>query len=337
MVNPMQIRWLLLPLLWLSWATPTLAIDDSSRASARALVNEGVALFKEGHFEEAQHKFADALVVAKVPTVAVWAGRTHERLGHWVAASELFESALLMQPNELWVGDVQSQAQEQAREALQQLRPRIPTARINVTGAPIDGVEVTIDHVSIPVGLLARERPLDPGEHIVIAKRGHATVTKTVILQEREKAVLALALPPESGPEPSPTGKSEPKAKRLRDVESKAAQPASARLQKNLGWVSVGVGAAGLALGTTAAIIVGNMQSSLHNDGCVKDICVGDEFRARVEASNSWRTVSTTGFVVGAAGAVAGLSLLLSLPKPAPGPSAKLIFGPNSLSLHGSF
>src|SRR5512147_1460951 len=103
----------------------SLALDDSTRAAARTLVSDGVQLYRESHFEQARRKFLDAYAVAKVPTVAVWAGQANERLGHLVTAGEFYENALLLQPNELWVGNAQQQAQKQAEELLNAIKLRI--------------------------------------------------------------------------------------------------------------------------------------------------------------------------------------------------------------------
>jgi len=98
-----------------SWVTPAFAkgIDDSSRSAARALVKRGVDELNAGQAESALKRFTEALEVARVPTVAVWAAQANEKLGRLVAAAELYENAQLMQPNELWIGTTQQQAQQQ--------------------------------------------------------------------------------------------------------------------------------------------------------------------------------------------------------------------------------
>ena len=187
-----------------SFSLPAFAIDDSSRAAARTLVNEGAGFFKQGRFEEARRKFMDAYEVVKVPTVAVWAAQAHEKVGKLVAASELYESALLMQPNELWVGNAQQQAQDQAQAALKVLKPRIPTLKINLLGATPSETEVTVDSVKVPSALLALARPVDPGLHSVAASRGGKTVTQTVALVEAQQGSVTLNVPAADVPVAAP-------------------------------------------------------------------------------------------------------------------------------------
>jgi hypothetical protein len=197
--------WLVLAMAMVSWAPPALAVDDSSRAAARTLVKEGATLFKSGRYEEARLKFMDAYGVAKVPTVAVWAAQANEKLGTLVAASELYESAILMAPNDLWVGDAQPKAQQQARDALKLLKPRIPALKIVLSGASPSEVAVTVDGVTVPSSLLAVERSIDPGVHTVTATRAGKTVTESVTLGEMEKRVIMLLLPEAATPAVAPT------------------------------------------------------------------------------------------------------------------------------------
>jgi hypothetical protein len=335
-----ELRLLIAAIILSSWTTPARAIDDSSRAATRALVNEGVAHFKANRFEEARSKFMDALAVAKVPTIAVWAAQAHEKLGRLVAASELYRSAVLMQPNELWLGNAQQQAQQQAREALTALTPRIPAAKIELVGAESSQVEVSIDKVTVPAGLLAVERILDPGPHVVTATRAGQTLTEKLVLTEAEKKVVRLdfsAASPSIAPgsaTPPTTSKGPLPGQRVTAVQAK---PESSGTQRTLAWVGLGVGAAGLALGTTAAVLVVTKRSSLHSDGCEDNNCYGSTFNDRVDSYNTWRKVSTVGFVVGGVGAVAGVTLLLLKPKQESAPSVSLVMAPSAMGFHGAF
>jgi hypothetical protein len=357
-----------------SSSLPARAIDDSTRSAARALVNEGAEYFKQGRYVQARRKFLDAYEVAKVPTVAVWAAQANEKLGKLVAASELYEAALLMQPNELWIGNTQQQAQEQALQELRILRPRIPTLKINLEGASASEVEVTIDNSTLPSALLKADRPTDPGTHVITATRGGNIAAETVItLAEAERKVVTLQLPaagnaaPPLAPVPSqtagigsppapatalsgPTNSNLPQSTtsplpRLppqgAGTQSAATgaptETFSAATRRTIGWIGLGVGAAGVALGTTAGVIVGLKRGSLHSDGCNSNECPDSSYQERVDSYNSWRTISTVAFVVGGVGAAAGITLLLTSPKQEPVPNVGLQVGPSTVSLKGAF
>jgi hypothetical protein len=411
--------WVIFATVTAGWAAPAQAIDDSSRAAARALVKEGAALYKAGRYEEARLKFMDAYEVAKVPTVAVWAAQANEQLGKLVAASELYESAILMQPNDLWVGDAQSKAQQQARDALKVLKPRIPTLKLVLSGASPSDVEVTVDNVNVPSSLLAVERSVDPGHHTISAMRDGKTVTETVTVGESEKRVVTLLLPDSSMPPPAaivplpagtppiapappgnapvapqpgsqppppvavptapppgsqpvgvqptvagtsgpprppeppmppaqrnaiaaptsqPTGMAPGSQDASHDATvDGASQPAPGTTQRTWGWVGVGLGAAGLAVGTIGGFVLGSKHSSLLNDGCSSTTCVGSNYNDRVDSYNSWRTISTAGFVVGGLGTAVGITLLLTSPKRNSAPSVGLMMERRTVGLKGAF
>ena len=359
-----------------SFSLPALAIDDNTRAAARALVNEGADYFNQGRYVEARRKFLDAYEVAKVPTVAVWAAQANEKLGKLIAASELYEAALLMQPNELWIGNTQQQAQEQALQALRLVKPRIPTLKINLVGATPSEVEITIDNAKMPSALLVAMRPTDPGTHVVTATRGGQIAAEIVIeLAEAEKKVVTLQVPAAGNamvPMAAPTA---PLATQAPSVAS-AAPPAAPAATMNanamppmanappplppegsgaqsrggaptesspvatrrtLGWVGIGVGATGVALGVTGGIVAAVTRSTLHHDGCSENTCVGSRFKSSVDGYNLWRTLSTVGFVVGGVSAAAGFTLLFTNPKQESAPSVSLMIEPGAVSLKGAF
>jgi hypothetical protein len=354
-----------------SYSVPALAIDDSSRAAARTLVNDGADFFKQGRYEEARRKFMDAYEVAKVPTVAVWAAQAYEKLGKLVAASELYESALLQQPNELWVGNAQQQAQDQAQKALKVLKPRIPTLKIILVGATASETEVTVDNVKVPSALVSLARPVDPGSHSVAASKGGRTVTQTVALVEAQQGSVTLNVPQSDAPAAAavpaaaapvqPAAGNAPPASGVPAATPSAANPATpeqaplvpaavqpinqvvteskssgGKLQRTLGWIGVGVGAAGLALGTGSAIYVATKRSQLHRDGCVGNECPNDSFASGVKQYNAGRTLSTVGFVVGGVCTAAGLTLLLTSPKRESVPAMGLVIGPGTIALTGA-
>jgi hypothetical protein len=357
-----------------SWSLPALAIDDSSRAAARTLVNEGAEYFKQGRYVEARRKFLDAYEVAKVPTVAVWAAQANEKLGKLIAAAELYEAALLMQPDELWIGNAQQQAQEQALQALRLVKPRIATLKINLLGATASEVEVTIDNAKMPSALLVAARPTDPGTHVVTVTRGGKVVVETVIaLAAAEKKVVEVQVPAADGAAapmaapavPAPATTQTPgvgPAATPVTTNANAMQPAayppsqlapqtagtlspggaspessSVSTRRTIGWVGIGVGIAGVTLGVTGGIIAGITRSQLNNDGCRNNVCVGSRFDSAVNGYNSWRTVSTAGFIVGGVCAAAGVTLLLTSPRQESAPRVGLMMGPGALGLKGAF
>ena len=159
---------IVLALTVVAWPRAARATDDSAKGAARELANEAKRDFDAGRFEEAGQKFHRAYEVAKVPTAALWAARALAKCGHLVTASELYRQATHLTPNDLWLGNVQQQAQADAEKELAGLQPRIPRLRIRVEGAAGNDVEVTIDDVKIASALYGVEIPKDPGRRRIV-------------------------------------------------------------------------------------------------------------------------------------------------------------------------
>lgn len=103
-----------------------------------------------------------------------------------------------------------------------------------------------------------------------------------------------------------------------------------------LGIVSLGVGAAGLGLGVSAGLVA----VDAHRDArrrCPAGTCVpGSTGAAALERFERYRTASTIGYAVGAAGGVAGAVLLLSSSSPSR-PRLAVAAGFHDVRLEGTF
>jgi hypothetical protein len=174
------------------WSGTVHATDASAKGGARDLANEAKSDFDAGRFEDAGLKFQRAYEIAKVPTLAVWAARALVKRDQLVAASELYRQAAMLTPNDLWVGDVQQQAQADAEKELAELQPRIPKLRIRVEGAAANEIEVTVDGVKLAATLFGINLPTDPGRRHIVGKRGAEVVDQRIGLAkgDRKETVL---------------------------------------------------------------------------------------------------------------------------------------------------
>lgn len=340
------------------WVSPAQAMSDSDKEAIRILSNQAAEEFKQDHFEEARAKFATAYELARVPRLAVWLARANEKLGHLVAAYELYRQAVSLQPNELWKGDLQQKAQRDAQEELDALTPRIPKLTIVLEDARADAVSVTLDDAEVPSSLVGVERMLDPGQHRIVAKRGHDEVSETVQMAEREQkqVVLKYGPAPDGTNEPSDNPKltegnlalgastappSEGTVPNQPHPETASGSTATGSgLRRNdvlrmAGWGSLGIGASGIALGTITGIYVavkhGDLDSKCPNNSC------DPRFQLEVEHYHTMRTLSSIGFVIGGIGAAAGVTLLLTSPKQESTPNVALWILPQLAMLKGDF
>lgn len=329
-----RLLWLVGALAISTWTGSAVALDDATKVKARNLVNDGVAQFERGEFERAREQFMAAHALAEVPTVAVWAARAHERVGRLLEASALYRQALAMQPNELWTGQVQQKAQGAATEALTALESRIPVLQLELVGGNAEttlGIDETVVTLTAP----SLEQRLDPGAHHVKALRaGKVVREETITLAEGERRRVEWTLPA-----PEPVSPVQPAVK-LQAIQFRPTQPqadTSASTSRTLTWLSLGVGLAGLAVGTVAGVTTGKKHSELRDAGCSDDACRGSQFQDRVDAHNTWRSVSMVGFIVGGVGAAAGLTLWLTTPTTPHSSGVGLTLSPGRVAMAGEF
>jgi hypothetical protein len=312
----------------LAGTCPALALDDGDKEAIRSLSNQAASDYESGRYDDALHKFLRAYDTAKVPRLAVWAARAHVRLGHLVAAYELYRQALSLRPNDLWQGDAQQTAQRDAEAELSALQPRIPRVTVVVAGADSQEVAVKIDGTDVPRALLGVERLADPGMREVVGTRRGQVVREKITLAEGAKERVTLRFGPANqgtSDAPSPSG-----APVTAQVEPSRERSGG---QRTWGWIGLGVGAAGLAVGLTTGVMVATKYGDL-NKKCPDRACDPSQ-ASDVDSYNALRTVSTVGLLVGGVGAAVGVTLLLTSPKRSP--AARVWLSPTSTGISGAF
>ncbi len=276
----------------LTWLAPAAAEgqDFATRSAARKLGEEGIALFNKGEFADAFEKFnlADQLVPA--PTLGLRAARCLVKLGRLVEATERYLAVTRMDLSRMQVTPAFRKAQAEAVKEREELLPLLPSLTIEVTGPVGDGITVSVDGAQIPSALLGQKRPIDPGPHEVLVRRGETRVKKKVdlLVKQTEKVVLVLPpLPKPKPPEPDP-------------------------FWRTIAWVGVGVGAGGfVAFGVTGGLTVAKNDEL--NTNCPDRRCQ-PEFHAEADFFDTLRYATTAGLVVGVVGLGVGVPLLIAGP-----------------------
>jgi hypothetical protein len=335
-------------------AQTSFALNDSDKEAIRGLSNDAAADYNNGKFEAAHDKFSRAYALAKVPKLAVWVARSNAKLGRLVSAYEYYRQAVRLPRNELWVGEAQELAQKDAEKELALLLPRLPKVKIAVEGVEANSVEVRIDGTVVPAELLGVERYLDPGMCEFVATRGTTVLRQVVELPEGGVKNIVLRFEPglldTAKPTPNSTEQSSSsstvvvatdrtKTARNSDLIHPSNAVATGQAQRTWGWVSIGVGVAGVLTGAVAGVIVAGKYSDLKSS-CPGGTCDANE-SSDVESYRSMRTLSLTGFVVGGVGSALGLTLLLTSPRHADSSAKAAELGvwvtPESAGLRGSF
>jgi hypothetical protein len=169
-------------------------VSDADRAAARDLFTEGVTLQQGGKFPEALDRFQRSYAVFAAPTTAVRIAQCKIALGKLLEGAEGYRAISNMN---IPKGSPQAffDAQNTAAAELQQVDPRIPRARINVTPPNLPGLSVTIDGQPMNVALVGAARPVDPGPHKIIANaQGYYQVELAFDIKEKETKDVAVPM-----------------------------------------------------------------------------------------------------------------------------------------------
>lgn len=306
-------------------------VDDATRASARQLGYSGVEAFQSGDYPNAHAKLDKAYYVLKAPSLGLWSARALEKLGKLVEASERYREVTRLSAA---TGQeaVQAQAQADAQREVDALLARIPSLRVVVRGAPVSGLVLAVDGVTIAPELFGEERPVNPGSHRIDARADGRTATTEATLREGEHKTVTLsfgATVEMTVATTKPTTTTPPPAR--------AGESSSGAL-RTLGWVAVVAGGAGVVTGgVTGGLALGKRGELDSSDHCrlEQNQCLTD-MQSSVDEYDRWRKASTIGFVAGGVLATAGVVLLLAAPSEG-GMRTGLRVSPCSVALVGRF
>ena len=312
-----------LPLLavLLALATTSVAYAQSDAEKARIELEKGYALRKEGKFAEALPLLLDSYRLAPQLKTLINLADCEENLGkladafrHWGEARDEATAQ----------GD--AAVAKVASDRASKLEKRTPQITLQVAAdAPASAV-VTWDGVAVTGSELGAKRRVDPGAHVATVQvPGYPARRYEVQLTEGEDRVMQLS-PAAPAIETSGGGGGGGAAV---DGGSSSATP-----WKTIGWVTIGVGAASVVVGS----VFGLQAMSKKNDAnCPDNHCAGggdpEALRTAVKNGN----LSTVFFVAGGVLAAGGVALLVLTPKGESAPTATVSLLPGGVSLHGAF
>jgi tetratricopeptide (TPR) repeat protein len=299
-------------------------VDESTLANARETAIEGLAAYDQGLYREAVEKLTAAYETVKVPTLALYLARALAQQGQLVEALGYYEDASRLTVAR---GDLETQrrAQRDAQREREALVPRIPRLRIEVLGVSLAEVQLLID--GRPLGAVAPASLLsiNPGWHQLSARRGSEVVVGDVQAQiGHEHTVVLDFARREQPPAPRP---------QARPVEP--TMPQKADWRRPTAWTSLGIGALGAGVGVVSGLWALRLRGELTKN-CPNRDCPADQ-QDELDQYRRLRPISTAGFVVGAAGLAAGVSLLLSEDEGERTGSTRLGLGLGGASLVGTF
>jgi hypothetical protein len=289
--------------------------------SARELYKEGKELRQKGDLHGALERFKAAHGYGQTPVTGLELGKTHLQLGELVEAREV-----LLSIGRMKVASDETEkstaAREEAAALAEQIRPRIATLVVKVSGVKPDASpQVLVDGANTPVVSLSSMRKVNPGEHAVVIRSGDREEKRSITLAESEQKEVVVAFsdasPKGSGPETSPVS--------------------GGRSIHVVTWIGLGVGVVGIALGSITGVMALGKASDV-SDAC-RGLSCPPSARTDVEDGRTVATLSTLGFAVGAVGlATAAVGFfVLSPKKSASGAGVGLAVRPTWAGIHGAF
>jgi hypothetical protein len=330
----------------LLFAGPAFAqdVDDAARGAARKLGYAGIEAYQANEYKSALEKLDKAYRVLQAPSLGLWSARALLANGRLVEASERYLEVTRLSPSG---GEkaVQDQAKADARRELEGLTPRIPSLVVRLDGAYPSDVQVTVDGVAIPAALIGEGRPTNPGKHRIEGTRGAERVHADITLQEREEKSVTLRFNPaallDASSGPSGTGAGATggtPAAAAPGTTSDIGTPRSGGARgkgsavRTMGWVAIGVGAAGAGVGVTTGIMTYQKKRDIEIGG---DCVGGCRETGRVQNFNTLRTISIASSIGAGVLIITGVALLIAAP--ADEPEVALELGPGRVGLRGTF
>ena len=302
-------------------------------AQARELFDQAMRLRDKGDLEGALEKFKAAHALAETPITGVELGRAYLGSGKLVEAREVLLSVGRLPPQAAETARSGAARKESAALA-EQVRPRIPSFTVRITGVPAESVAVTIDGAAVRSEALLAPRLVNPGPHEVVAtSTGGGNAEAKVDLKEGETRTVELDIVP-------PPGAATPPPAATPEVPPVTAQHGQAHGLGPLVYAGFGTAAAGLVAGTVTGLM------SLSKASTVSSACDGTTCPRSVDgdlqSGRTLGTVSTIAFVAAGAGAALGVVGLLIRPHdesavPAATSSITPWLGPGCAGLTGRF
>lgn len=314
---------------------------EADRATARNLAAEGNAALNIGDYTTAEDRFrrADALVHA--PTLVVDHAKALIGLHRYVEAQERLELVIRegVADNVPWVW---KRAVQDAKQLVEDVKPKIAWVTISVTGS--SNPDVSVDGVQVPVAALGVRRATDPGPHRIKAE-APGFLKKEIIMPVSEGSERAVTLELEPDPAAQQAAKSPPAKPKPAPArpsnDTKDTKSGSLFSSSNVGYITLGIGGAGLIVGAVTGIMFLGKHSELKDKCPDKDHCAAPQ--SSIDQYNTYAVISPIAFGVGIVSSTVGVILLLNdssesaTPKQTSSTFIKPYFGLDRLGVEGTF
>lgn len=301
----------------LAWAQDEASSADI--AAARELAIEGMKLADAGHCAQAIDKLYRAEKLRHSPIVLGRLGECQIAEGKIVDGTEDLQR-VLHEPLSANPSANLLRARERAQAALDSAKPKVAMLTISVRG-PTENITVTVDGQSVPSVLLERDRPTDPGDHVVeAAAPGYIKASRRLSIGagEKQEVMLKLRIDPQAAAKPAPesvtsngptaptTGQA-PSTQVVIPTSVDSTPMPESRPYRTASYVLWAVGGAAVASGGLFGFLALNDKKNLDKD-CPNNACPPSS-QSTLDGANRYATVSTILVAVGGAGLALGTVL----------------------------
>jgi hypothetical protein len=327
-----------------AWAQQQPSAAD--RTTARRLGNEGVVALKAGDFETAADRFERANDLVPAPSFLVLLARARVGQGRLVEAYEIYRTIIRegVQPDK---PEAFKRALADAKQEVKAVEPRLAWVAVNVVGARPEQVEVTLNGSVIPSAALGAQRPVDPGVLRVEARAEGYRPAEAVVELTEGQHLPPIELRMVELPKPQPVVA----LRQEQPIMTADGGEPSFVSQSSLGYIALGLGGAGLAVGAVTGIIAINRRQELDDIPCIEqvgELCYANNDPATVNAAfaakddlQTFATAATISFIAGGALAATGFLLLVTAPEDPPASAQAIRVHPyvgfGSIGASGSF
>jgi hypothetical protein len=281
-------------------ATPAIAAPGPAKgASAQADFDAAQRLFDAGQHQDALSRFRKAYGASGSPNAHLMIARCLLALGKPVEAYEEMAATTREAATKAEADPKYELTRDAAASELARLERRV--GKIVVALAePFAGASVTINGAPLAAARLGAPVAVEPGPMVVEASRpGEAPVRREISISAGETKTVALSFSKSTTAEGTEAG---PRSEPLPLSPSGAESGGGVR---RLGFVTVGVGVAGIVVFGVAAGLAKGQYSSLEEE-CGGKRCTDPKYADVVDSGKRLTTIANVGLVVGVAGLVGG-------------------------------
>ncbi len=280
-------------------AAPVAHAADDAQA-AQDTFKEAQELFDHGHPDQALDKFRAAFKATGSPNARLYVARSLREMGRLAEAYEEMRATLDEARTRADTEPRYVPTRDAAAAELSLLERRVGRVVVAVADAP-SGLHVTIGGVPVPADRVGKPVAVAPGKIAVTASApGRALAERRIDVAAGELSTVAIALE-----EPGAATKAAPPPP-LRD----APPPVASSRPPLMGWVALGVGAAGFVTFGVAGAMANSKYSELQ-DLCGAKRCTDPRFADEVDKGKRYDTIANVGLIVGGVGTLAGVGILL--------------------------